>query len=245
MRPVLFRWRNFTVWSYPAMLYVGLVTGIVAGNAAAHSAGLDAFGVFVATLVLIVPAIIGSRLLYAVTHPELYRGNFRRIWEGRNGGAAMYGGIPAALLLSIPLLAGLRLPFGKFWDVATFTILIGMIFARAGCLMNGCCAGRPSRSIFSLNLPNHSGVWARRLPTQMLEAVWAAALLFFAVVARKSMPFPGALFLLVASAYACGRLWLESTRERLPGARRITIHHAISALIIVSAVAALAANWPN
>lgn len=227
------------------MLYVGLVTGIAAGNAAAHSAGVDALRVFAATFILIVPAIIGSRLFYAVTHTELYRRDFRRIWDRQNGGAAMYGGLPAALLLSIPLLAILRLPFGGYWDVATFTILIGMIFARVGCLMNGCCAGRPSASFFSLNLPNHSGVWARRLPTQMLEAAWAAALLFFAVLARKSMPFPGALFLLVASGYACGRLWLELTRERLPDARRFTIHHAISALIILSAVAALAACRPN
>jgi phosphatidylglycerol---prolipoprotein diacylglyceryl transferase len=245
MRPVLFRWRNFTVWSYPAMLYVGLVTGIVAGNAAAHSTGLDAFRVFVATLVLTVPAIVGSRLFYAFTHRELYQGDFRRIWDRRNGGAAMYGGMLGAMLLSIPVLAMLQIPFGEFWDVATFTILVGMIFARVGCLMNGCCAGRPSRSILSLNLPNRSGVWTQRFPTQTLEAAWAAALLLLAVVARKSMPFPGALFLFVASGYACGRLWLESTRERPPDAHRITIHHAISALIIIFAVAALAARWPN
>lgn len=34
VRPVLLRWRGYTIWSYPAMLYVGLVAGVAAGNAA-------------------------------------------------------------------------------------------------------------------------------------------------------------------------------------------------------------------
>ncbi len=53
MRRILFRWRGVTVWSYPAMLYVGLVAGVVAGNVAAHVVGIDAFRAYVATLVLI------------------------------------------------------------------------------------------------------------------------------------------------------------------------------------------------
>ena len=46
MRPVLFKWRRLTVWSYPAMVYLGLVAGVVAGNVAANAAGLDAFRVY-------------------------------------------------------------------------------------------------------------------------------------------------------------------------------------------------------
>ncbi len=41
MRPILFQWRGLTVWSYPAMLYIGLVAGVVAGNVAAHAAGIE------------------------------------------------------------------------------------------------------------------------------------------------------------------------------------------------------------
>lgn len=245
MRPILFQWRGLTVWSYPAMLYVGLVAGVVAGNAAAHVAGMDAFRVFVATLVLIVPALIGARLFYAATHWQLYRQSPRRIWNRRDGGATMYGGLPIALLLSVPLLAALRLPFGAFWDVAAFTILVGMIFVRIGCLMNGCCAGRPSRTWVSAYLPNRMGVWDRRIPTQCLEAGWAGVLLVSAIAVWRWLPFPGALFLVVTAGYASGRLVLESTREPQAGATRFTIHHAISMALIVLAVTALTAYWPR
>jgi phosphatidylglycerol:prolipoprotein diacylglycerol transferase len=245
MRRILFQWRGFTVWSYPAMLYVGLVAGVVAGNAAAHAAGIDAFRVFVATLVLIVPALIFARLLHVAAHWRLYRHNPRRIWNRREGGFAQYGGLAAALPLSLPLLAALNLPLGAFWDVGMLTILVGMIFARIGCLMNGCCAGRPSQTWVSVYLPNHLGEWERRIPTQCLEAAWAAVLLVSAITIWRWLPFPGALFLLVTAGYAAGRLALESMRALPPGASRFTIHHAISGLLIVLSLAALTARWPK
>ena len=245
MRPMLFQWRGLTVWSYPAMLYIGLVAGVVAGNAAAHAAGMDAFRAFVATLVLIVPALIGARLLHVAAHWQLYRQSLQRIWNRRDGGYAMYGGLPAALLLSVPLLAALQLPFGAFWDVAMLTILVGMIFARIGCLMNGCCAGRPSRSWLSVYLPNHRGVWDTRIPTQCLEAGWAGVLLVSAMTVWRWLPFPGALFLLAAVGYASGRLVLESLREPQPGATRFTIDHAISVVVIMLSLATFTACWPR
>ena len=88
MRRILFRWHGLTVWSYPALLYVGLVVGLVAGNAAAHVAGIDARSAYVATLVLIPLALVGSRLLFVVTKWPAYRHNFRRIWDRDDGGAA-------------------------------------------------------------------------------------------------------------------------------------------------------------
>jgi phosphatidylglycerol:prolipoprotein diacylglycerol transferase len=243
MRPLLFRWRNLSVWSYPAMLYLGLVTGVVAGNIAAHAAGIDAFRAYLATIILIVPALIGARLWYVASQWKIYRRAPRRIWNRREGGYIMYGGLPAALLLSIPLLRGLRLSFGAFWDVATFTILIGMIFARVGCLMNGCCAGKPSRTWFSLYLPNHQGVWGRRIPTQCLEAAWAAVLLLSGIVVWPRLPLPGALFLLVALGYASGRFGMEFLREREPEAGRFTLSHVISLVTVVLSISTLTIYW--
>ncbi len=243
MRRVLFQWRGLTVWSYPAMLYVGLVAGVVAGNVAAHAAGINAFRAYVATLLLIAPALIGARLLYVVSHWQLYRRSLRRIWNRNEGGWDMYGGLPVALVLSVPLLAALKLPFGAFWDVAMFTILVGMILTRIGCLLNGCCAGRPSKAWGSVYLPNHLGVWERRIPTQCLEAGWAGVLLVSAMTVWRWLPFPGALFLLVAAGYGCGRLVLESAREPEPGANRFNVSHAISAVMIMASLATLTAYW--
>lgn len=227
------------------MLYVGLVAGVAAGNLAAHAAGIDAFRVFVATLILIVPALIGARLFYVVTHWQLYRRNPNRIWTRGEGGAAQYGGLALVLPFSVPLLRVLQLPLGAYWDVAIFTILVAMILGRVGCLMNGCCAGRVSRTWIGVYLPNHAGVWESRIPTQLLEAGWAGVLLLAAIALWRWLPYSGSLFLLVTAGYGCGRVLLESTREPISPARRLTIHHGISIAMIVLSLTTLAAHWPK
>jgi phosphatidylglycerol---prolipoprotein diacylglyceryl transferase len=240
----LFQWRGITVWSYPAMLYIGLVLGVVAGNVVAHQAGLDAFRVYVATLILILPALAGARLLFVAAKWQVYRHNLQRIWDRDDGGYIMYGGLPCALLTSVPVLRVLHVSLPAFWDVAIFTILVGMFFTRIGCLLNGCCGGRPC-TWFGLYLPNRDGMWEKRLPTQLLEASWAAVLLICAVLLRRSAPFPGALFLFASLGYAAGRLLMEFGRERPRNASGFSIAHVISLVITLLSISTLTVYWRN
>jgi phosphatidylglycerol---prolipoprotein diacylglyceryl transferase len=243
MRRVLFRWRGLTVWSYPAMLYVGLTCGVVASNIAAHAAGLDPLRVYIATMVLIVPALIGARLLFVASEWNYYRRNPRRIWDRTQGGFMMYGAVPIMLVCSLPLLRVLHVGLGAFWDVSTFTILVGMILTRVGCLLNGCCGGRPTSGWFGISLPNTSGVWQRRIPTQALEAACAAGLLIVATVMWGRPPFPGALFLLIMLSYASVRLMLELAREHPNRGRQFRVAYALSVLFVLTSISVLAVNW--
>jgi len=240
MRPVLFTWRGLTIYSYPTMLYIGLVLGVTAGNLIAHANGIDALRVYIATLILIVPALAGARLLYVAAEWPIYRSNLGRIWDRRDGGYIMYGGLPAALLVSVPLLRFLHLSIPAFWDVAIFTILIGMFFTRIGCLLNGCCAGRPWQ--LGLFLPNANGVWEKRIPTQLIEAAWAALLIIAALAARCSSPFPGAVFLLVCLGYATGRLLMDFARDR-ETTNLFSIARVLSIAITLLSVSALTFYW--
>jgi phosphatidylglycerol:prolipoprotein diacylglycerol transferase len=215
------------------------VTGIIAGNAIANAQGMNSAGVFIAACILIVPSLAGARLLYVATHWDLFRNDRARIWDTHDGGQAQYGGILLAVPFSVPLLALLNVPFGEFWDVASFTIMIGMTFTRIGCLMNGCCSGRPCDAWGCIELPNHEGVWQKRIPNQLLEAGWAAMLLVGLFLLRGRMPFPGALFVFTAAGYASGRLILEFAREQNRARHGLTVHHAISLLIIALSIAAL------
>ena len=224
------------------MLYFGLVLGVVAGNVAAHAANINAFRAYVATLILIVPALASARVLYVAAQWDTYRHNRHRIWDRSDGGFIMYGGLPAVLLFSIPLLRVLHLNFGAFWDVSAFTILVGMMFTRVGCLLNGCCAGRPSKSWFSAYLPNPKGVWEKRLPTQIFESACALVLLGSAIMVWHRIPFRGGLFLFVACGYASARLLMEFARER-EAASRLSLAHVISLVTVLLSISTLTIYW--
>jgi phosphatidylglycerol:prolipoprotein diacylglycerol transferase len=213
MRRVLFPLFGFNIHAYPAFLYVGVVVGLIAGTYAASFRGLDPVRTFAALLLLVLPALVGSRLLFVAANWNTFHHDPRRIWQNSDGGASLYGGLILAFLASVPLLSALALPLGAFCDAAAITLLIGMVFTRVGCLLNGCCAGRPAHGPFSLCLPNHHGVWRRRLPTQLLEGGLGALLLLGSVALWNYLPFDGALALANVAAYSIGRWGLELTRE--------------------------------
>lgn len=242
MRPILFEWRAIKVWSYPVMLYMGLNAGVVAGNIAAHAAHINPFRVFVATILLMIPALFGSRLLGAAANWRASGRRPRRFWAASEGGG-QYGGLMLALPLSVPLLSALGLPLGAFWDVAMITMQVAMIFGRIGCWLHGCCAGRPTNGWLGVNSPNAHGVWQRRIPNPLLESAWSLVLLIFALLIWKRLPFPGALFLVISGSYALGRVFMESLRDRESASEKFTIHHGISVATVVLCLAVLAMNW--
>jgi prolipoprotein diacylglyceryl transferase len=242
MRRILFSWRGFDVYSYPAMLYLGMLAGIFAGAHVARAAGMNADAFAIATVILTVPALVGSRLLFVLAHWETYRREPSRIWRRGKGGMAMYGGLAAAVPLSLPLLHALRLPFAAYWDTAAVTILVGMIFTRVGCLLNGCCSGRPTSAWIGVNLPDYRGIWRRRIPMQMLELIWAAVILGAALLLRDRNLPPGASFCLIVIAYGVGRFLLEPLRDR-DTHRDTAILRTASLLLVAAALAAIAFIW--
>jgi phosphatidylglycerol---prolipoprotein diacylglyceryl transferase len=195
--------------------------------------------------VLVLPAIVGSRLLFVLSHWELYRHQPDRIWRRSEGGAALYGGLITALLLSLPLLSLLSIPVGAFWDAATVTILVGMIFTKIGCLLNGCCAGRATEGRLALCLPNVFGVWQRRVPSQLFEAVFAVVLLLVALALWDRLPLSGAVFLFCLTVYAAARWVLESTRETIDCAAGLSLHRIISASLAALSLCGLVLLWPR
>jgi phosphatidylglycerol:prolipoprotein diacylglycerol transferase len=243
MRRILFSWRGLNIYSYPAMLYIGLLAGVFVGAYIAQSAGLSADRFAIAITILLIPALAGSRLYFVLTRWDVYRRDPARIWRRNEGGMAMYGGFILAVPLSFPLLRLLGLPFGSFWDAAALTILLGMAFTRIGCFLNGCCGGRSSDAWFALSLPDHHGVWQRRIPTQLMEMALALILFGAALALRSVAPFPGAIFCLVLAGYGLGRWYLESLRDDETGGRDKTAMQATSILLVIAALAGLAFVW--
>jgi phosphatidylglycerol:prolipoprotein diacylglycerol transferase len=240
MRKILLSWRGHNIYSYPAMLYVGLLAGVFVGAWAAQGSGMSADRFAIAVTLLLIPALAGSRLYFVLTRWQLYRREPARIWRRTEGGMSMYGGFILAVPLSIPLLRSLGLPFAGFWDAAVLTILLGMAFTRIGCFLNGCCGGRPSEAWFALSLPDHHGIWRRRIPTQLMEMAFALVLFGAALALRNAAPFPGAIFCFGVVGYGAGRWVLESLREDETAGLDKTTMQATSIILVIAALIGLA-----
>ena len=240
---VLLQRPAIAVHAYPAMLCAGAVFGIIGATRWAEIHGIAAPRAFAAMLLLFLPSLVGARLLFVAFHWELYRHQPRLIWQRAGGGAALYGGLIVSFLASLPLLRVLALDPLAFWDAASIALLIGMVFTRAGCLLHGCCAGRPSESFLAFRLPGARGVWRRRLPAQLFEAGLAGVVLLGSVQVASRLRFDGALFLCALAAYAAGRWMLEPTRETVDRAGRWSLNRSISVALMALAATVFLFLW--
>ncbi|MEO3761392.1 prolipoprotein diacylglyceryl transferase family protein [Mycobacterium sp. B14F4] len=224
-RPYLFSVGRFRVSSYAALLYLGFVLGTVGG---AWETGLDNTRFAACAVVLLVPALLGGRLWYLAQH-------------GRTtSGAGLYGGLVLSFLLSWPVVRLAGLDFWRFWDGAAVVLLVGMIVTRFGCLMTGCCAGRETQGSWGVWLPDSSGEWKRRYPTQLLESGVSAMILVVGLALYTPSGPPGVLFFGSAAAYGCARVVLESLRaDAHVSARSTRMNVAFSALLATGALIAL------
>jgi phosphatidylglycerol---prolipoprotein diacylglyceryl transferase len=216
-RPVLVRVGRVAVPSYPALLYLGCVAGVLLGAAVAAGDGLDDHRFALAAIALLIPALAGARILYVLQHREAFRARPDLVWHRAGGGSSLLGGLVLAVLFSPAVLALAGLPFWGFWDAAAVTMLTGLAFTRVGCLLNGCCSGRRIG-----------------LPVQLVEIAWAAAVLAL-VLAAGELP-AGARFAAVTGLYAAARLALEPARDNAHARSNAALFGAL--LVAASAVAA-------
>ncbi len=245
MRRILYEWRGIKLYAYPVMLYLGIFAGVIAGTYSATLHDLNPARVYVAMLLLFPCALVGARLLFILSHWRFFLREPLRVWRRADGGASLYGGLVLSFLVSLPLLRVMRLPLGAFWDAASVTMLTGMIFTKVGCLLNGCCAGRPATGPLAMYLPDFRGIWRRRVPAQLLEAGLAAMILLGWVGLRNRLPFAGARFLYTLAAYSLGRWWLESAREEIDTVGPLKLHRIISVAVLAASITSFLLMWPR
>jgi phosphatidylglycerol---prolipoprotein diacylglyceryl transferase len=116
-----------------------------------------------------------------------------------------------------------------------------MAVGRVGCFFAGCCGGPPTASRWGV-WSSDQRVWARRIPTQLLESVLALSLgLLVLVAVLGKAPTGGTFFAAALAAYILGRqgilrLRAAPRKTRLGG----LVTAVLAALVLVAAVVLIA-----
>jgi len=234
-RRYLFHVGRLPIPTFAALLYLGFAVGVILGG---YETRLGYLRFALSALILLVFALIGSRIWYFIGHPK-FLGDRTGAVRVEDAGAGLYGGLVLSFAVSWPVLRLMSLEFWRFWDGAAIVMLVGMAVTRIGCLINGCCSGRETRGPFGMWLPDDRGEWKRRYPTQLFEAAWSAIVLGVGLSLYAPSGSPGLLFLGSAAAYGIGRLGLELLRAEASStalATRINVGFSV----VLSAVSAAA-----
>jgi phosphatidylglycerol:prolipoprotein diacylglycerol transferase len=220
MHPVLFEIGGWPVYSYGVLLAAAYLAGLQLAVVRARHAGLDSAKVMDFGIYLIIAALVGAKLMLVVVDFSYYRANPREILSLARAGGVFYGGLIAALTVGLLLVRRYKLPVWKTGDLIAPGIALGHVIGRLGCLMAGCCFGRPTSVPWAitfhnplaglnvgtpLDLPLH--------PTQLYDA-GAELIILVGLLAfeKKGKPFAGRTFWVYMLLYAISRFIIEIYR---------------------------------
>ena len=237
MRQVLFTipLLGWQIYSYGLMLAAGALIGLQASIRLARRRGLDEQMIIDVTMVSVLSGIVGARIFFVI---QFYGRHFAdrpfidvfKVWQG---GLVFYGGVIVAATAVILFALKKKLTREQIWDLADCAavgVVLGLAFGRVGCLLNGCCFGRPTDSWLGITFPRGCPVhWHHVsgkliaadstrslavLPTQPISSLTALAIfaVLYFVVARRAR-LKGAVAHWALVLYPVGRFSIEILRD--------------------------------
>ena len=220
MFPVLLKIGPISIFTYGFFIAVGFLTGIFLATKEAKRQGEDHEKIMDLCFYVLIAAILGSRLFYVATSPEVFLKDPVEILKIWNGGLVFYGGFIAALVTGVIYLKVKNIPVWKTADIMAPSVAIAHFFGRIGCFFAGCCYGKYCDLPWAVTF-NHSDSLAPTgiplHPTQLYEALGNLAIFLFLFFFRKHKKYDGQLFWLYVLIYGITRSFIETFRADFRG----------------------------
>jgi phosphatidylglycerol:prolipoprotein diacylglycerol transferase len=221
VHPIAFHLGSFAVHWYGIMIALAFLAGLWTATLRARREKISGEKIADIVLWLMVGAIIGARIVYVTTYwkEEFADQPISEIFMIQHGGLVYYGGFIGATIAGMIYIRWKKMPLWKTADVLAPSIALGSFFGRAGCLLNGCCYGRPTNLPWAitftnpqahelsgtpLNIPLH--------PTEIYDGLLNLILYFFLAWLFRRKKFDGQIFATYLLCYSVIRAFVEYFR---------------------------------
>ncbi|MBI2346742.1 MAG: prolipoprotein diacylglyceryl transferase [Deltaproteobacteria bacterium] len=233
MRPFLFYIGNTAVPAFFPSIMAGALLMTWAAYRLARQRGLSPVAILDMGIIGILASIVGARLFHVlVEYPHYYWEDPRRIFYFWQGGFVSLGAFIAAVAGWLIYFRVRRLSLLPYLDIAGQTCPIIVFFVRLGCLLIGCCYGKPTDFFLHLTF-NHPGATAYHffpgIPLHATQPYFMAnaviAFLFLRWLSRRRS-FHGQITAAFLLYYGISRFLLEFLRGDAD--RGLYFHQSIS-----------------
>ena len=246
--PEFFGIGPLTIYTYGVMLAAAYLAGLQLAIVRGRKAGLDGGRLLDLGVYIVIAALVGAKLLLLFVNFTYFRNNPDEILVLARSGGVFYGGLITATLVAFWYIRRHKLPFWTTCDMFAPGIALGHVIGRLGCLMAGCCYGRPGNVPWAItftdpaasqNVGTPLGVPLH--PTQIYDAgAELVILILLLVTEKKGKPFPGRTFWLYMLLYAISRFIVEIYRGDQRGEiAGISTSQFVSILVVPIALAML------
>ncbi|MDR3830286.1 MAG: prolipoprotein diacylglyceryl transferase, partial [Mediterraneibacter sp.] len=217
---------GFSIAYYGMIIGAAILIGFLIATAEAKRTGQNPEDYLDMGIVGVIAGIAGARIYYVIFSWDLYKDNLLSIFNLREGGLAIYGGVIGAVIAVFVMAAVKKKSPFQILDTIALALLNGQMLGRWGNFFNREAFGEYTDCLFAMRLPVDAvrpgditelmrenmqridGVsYIQVHPTFLYESLWCAGLLIILFLYRKHKKYEGELFLMYLFGYGAGRVW--------------------------------------
>ena len=250
---------QFDIAYYGIVIGLGIVAGLLVAMYVAKRTKQEPENYIDLAMFAVVFGIIGARIYYVVFSWDMYKDHILSIFNIREGGLAIYGGVIAAVITVFVFARVKKLSAPLLLDTAVFGLVTGQMIGRWGNFFNREAFGEYTDNLFATRLPLDAvrstsdvteKMWAHLEtidgvdyiqvhPTYLYESIWCLLVLVLLFIYLRHKVFDGEVFLVYLAGYGIGRFWIEGLRTDqllLPGIGLPVSQVLAGVLVIVSVI---------
>ncbi len=222
---------GFDIAFYGMIIGCGILAGLFVAVMEAKRTKQDPETYYDLAIYAIIFSIIGARAYYVIFSWDMYKDDLKSIFNLRQGGLAIYGGVIAAIITVIVFAKVKKVSAPLLFDTAGLGLVTGQMIGRWGNFFNREAFGEYTDSLLAMRLPTEAvrssditelmrqhqeitdGVsYIQVHPTFLYESLWCLMVLVLLFLYRSHKKFDGEVFLLYLMGYGLGRVWIEGLR---------------------------------
>jgi phosphatidylglycerol:prolipoprotein diacylglycerol transferase len=220
---------GFSVAMYGVIIGLGFLVALLIISRVAKWSGQNPDDYWDLAIYIIIFSIVGARLYYVIFAWDYYKDDLLSIFNTRNGGLAIYGGVIAGFTTLFIYTRIKKKNFFLLGDTIMFGLVFGQTMGRWGNFTNREAFGEYTDNLFAMRLPvemvrsgeitelmkaymSDATNYIQVSPTFLYESLWNLCLFILMLLYFKHRKFVGENILLYLGGYGLGRAWIEALR---------------------------------
>ncbi len=219
MRPYIIEFGDSGIPAFFFMVMIAALVATFVGVRFAKKEGLSEVAILDMGIVAVIASIIGSRVFHILVEaPMYYWEDPVRVFYFWQGGFVSLGAFTGSIIGWIIYFKVKKLSVRRYLDLGALCAPVIIFFVRIGCLLTGCCYGKPTDFPLHLVFTNPASTAYYYYPNvplhasqiyNMLNAIIMFAVLYAVYKKRKFYGQVGAAFLIY---YGVSRFLIEFLR---------------------------------
>lgn len=247
---------GFTIAFYGVLIGLGVLAGVFTAVKISKLEHMDEDIIWDFAIYAVICSVICARLYYVVFSWDLYKNDLLSIFNTRQGGLAIYGGVIGGFLTLFIYSHIKKVKVFDIGDCSVFGLVLGQIIGRWGNFFNREAFGEYTNSFLAMRLPadavrvqdittlqrtmmESAGVnYIQVHPTFFYEGFLNLCVLIFMIFYRKHKKFSGEMCLIYLGGYGIIRFFVEGLRTDpllIPGTM-IPVSQTLGMALFVGAV---------